>query len=217
MAGALVRSVQPAAPAWRRRLCAGRGGIVINGKDQDGLSGFRGTRAGDGNGDKGLGEGESKRCLCSPSPRPLPGGEGAEVPPRFVTPLPSLRRSPLQISAHRGGAGGRSGRSAPGPAPSGRGRRGRAHRPVASDRSTRRHRIVTGKARTSSAQGSEVPPLARSNRAWCQWQVRMQSLTVPRSSGKPMCGQRLSLEPRPRAMARFFLLSLFSASSASLR
>ena len=50
MAGALVRSVQPAAPARRRRLCAGRGGnaagsggFVIDGKDQDDLSGFTGT------------------------------------------------------------------------------------------------------------------------------------------------------------------------------
>ena len=51
---------------------------------------------------------------------------------------------------------------------------------------------VTGKARTSSAKGLKVPPLESSNRAWCQWQVRMPSLTLPRSSGKPMWGQRLS-------------------------
>ena len=31
-----------------------------------------------------------------------------------------------------------------------------------------------------------------SKRAWCQWQVRMPSSMLPRSSGKPMCGQRLS-------------------------
>jgi hypothetical protein len=28
--------------------------------------------------------------------------------------------------------------------------------------------------------------------AWCQWQVKMPSSTLPRSSGKPMWGQRLS-------------------------
>ena len=33
----------------------------------------------------------------------------------------------------------------------------------------------TGNARTSSAHGSKVPPVSRSNRAWCQWQVRMPS------------------------------------------
>ena len=33
---------------------------------------------------------------------------------------------------------------------------------------------------------------ARSKRAWCQWHVRIPSQTVPRWSGKPMCGQRLS-------------------------
>ena len=50
----------------------------------------------------------------------------------------------------------------------------------------------TGKRRSSSANWSNVPPVARSKRAWCQWQVRMPSQTVPRWSGKPMCGQRLS-------------------------
>jgi hypothetical protein len=39
----------------------------------------------------------------------------------------------------------------------------------------------------------EVQPLARSNRAWCQWQVRMPSSIEPRCNGKPKCGQRLSM------------------------
>ena len=51
---------------------------------------------------------------------------------------------------------------------------------------------VTGKDLTSSAKGSKVPPLERSKRAWCQWQVRMPFLTVPLSSGKPMWGHLLS-------------------------
>ncbi len=47
-------------------------------------------------------------------------------------------------------------------------------------------------ARTSSAKGSRVPPETRSKRAWCQWQVKSPFSTVPRWSGKPMCGQRSS-------------------------
>jgi hypothetical protein len=39
---------------------------------------------------------------------------------------------------------------------------------------------------TSSAHRSKVQPLARSKRAWCQWQVRVPSSTLPRSSGKPI-------------------------------
>ena len=52
--------------------------------------------------------------------------------------------------------------------------------------------ILTSAVGTSSAQRSKVPPLARSKRAWCQWQVRMPSLRLPLWSGKPRCGQRLS-------------------------
>ena len=50
----------------------------------------------------------------------------------------------------------------------------------------------TGNTRASSAHWSNVPPVVRSNRAWCQWQVRIPSCTVPRWRGKPMCGHRLS-------------------------
>jgi hypothetical protein len=39
---------------------------------------------------------------------------------------------------------------------------------------------------TSSAHRSKLQPLARSKRAWCQWQVRIPSSTLPRSSGKPI-------------------------------
>src|SRR5829696_4289905 len=52
--------------------------------------------------------------------------------------------------------------------------------------------ISTGKTRASSANWSKVPPLSRSKRAWCQWQVRMPSCRVPRCKGNPMWGQRLS-------------------------
>src|SRR5262249_43029775 len=37
---------------------------------------------------------------------------------------------------------------------------------------------------TSSAQRSKVQPLARSKRAWCQWQGRGASPTPPRSRGE---------------------------------
>ena len=53
-------------------------------------------------------------------------------------------------------------------------------------------RTSTSNEVTSSANGSNVEPPARSKRAWCQWQVRMPSRIVPWLSGKPMCGQRLS-------------------------
>ena len=61
---------------------------------------------------------------------------------------------------------------------------------------------VTGNDRTSSAKGSNVPPLARSKRAWCLWQVRMPFLTVPRSSGKPMWGHRLSTAAKVSSLAK---------------
>ena len=51
---------------------------------------------------------------------------------------------------------------------------------------------ATENRRSSSANWSKVPPVAKSNRAWCQWQVRMPSQTLPRCSGNPICGQRLS-------------------------
>ena len=70
---------------------------------------------------------------------------------------------------------------------------GRADRAAASRRRARRRPSTsTGKRRRSSAHWSKVPPVQRSKRAWCQWQVRIPSQTVPRCSGKPMCGQRLS-------------------------
>ena len=50
----------------------------------------------------------------------------------------------------------------------------------------------TGQVGVSSAHRSKVQPLSRSKRAWRQWQVRMPSSMLPRSSGKPICGHRLS-------------------------
>ena len=49
------------------------------------------------------------------------------------------------------------------------------------------------KPRASSAHGSSVQPLARSKRAWCQWQVSRPASTDPRWSGNPRCGQRSSI------------------------
>ena len=46
----------------------------------------------------------------------------------------------------------------------------------------------TGNVRTSSAKGLNVPPLDSSNRAWCQWQVRIPSLTLPAFQGKAHVG-----------------------------
>ena len=42
-----------------------------------------------------------------------------------------------------------------------------------------RPRSAPRRVGTSSAHRSKVPPLARSKRAWCQWQVRMPSWMLP--------------------------------------
>ena len=52
---------------------------------------------------------------------------------------------------------------------------------------------ATSKPMASSAHGSSVQPLARSKRAWCQWQVTSPASTVPWWRGKPRCGHRSSM------------------------
>ena len=77
---------------------------------------------------------------------------------------------------------------------------GDAGRPAAGDvDETSSPSSSTGKRRTSSANGSKVPPVARSKRAWCQWQVRMPSLDACRgAAGSPCAGSGC----RPRGPRR---------------
>ena len=68
----------------------------------------------------------------------------------------------------------------------------RARRAAARGRSTPRRRRLDRVGAHVVGELVEGAAAARSKRAWCQWQVRMPSLTLPLWSGKPMCGQRLS-------------------------